>query len=285
MNDDVITDEDSYATVMDNPRLKAALLKYLSVGLSQDKQASRYGRKIVSDFDMYHNMSTDKQFNELLESIYFDFNRKEDFYALKKNRSNLRQWLLRLRNNLIEDFELPETPDKEEVKRAKKVKKNSEDVQKEVAMAFINSKRLRDDEEEEVGDDETVNEFGEVTSTHLSDVHGPEIENFTQINPMRTGEMTVEASALSAPPETYENPEQSFQIELSKGVHLLRHLFRDFHQGGTLVMRLNYPEGTDFKTAHLLVDPSSVNVAITRNKAFVKWENTALVELLPTGPF
>jgi hypothetical protein len=221
-------------------------------------------------------MSTDKQFNEALDSIHFDFNNTKDFYGLKKNRANLRKWLIRLRNNLIEDFELPETPDKEEVNRAKKSKKNADDVQKEVAMAFVNSKRIRDDEEVDMSDEATINEYGDIGSTHLSDVHGPEFENFAQNNPMVTNEMTVEASALSAPIEACERAEEGsdFQIDLSKEVHFLRRLFRDFNRGGTLVMKLNYPEGTDLKAPFILTYPCSVNVAITRNKAFVKWEKT-----------
>jgi hypothetical protein len=231
-------------------------------------------------------MSTDKQFNEALDAVHFDFNRKEDFYGLKKNRTNLRQWLLRLRNNLIEDFELPETPDKEEVNRAKKAKKNADDVQKEVAMAFVNSKRIRDDEEVDMSDEATINEYGDIGSTHLSGVHGPEFENFAQHNPIVTNEMTVEASALSAPIEACERAEASsdFQIDLSKEVHFLRRLFRDFNRGGTLVIKLNYQEGTDLKAPFILTEPCSVNVAITRNKAFAKWENTALVDLLPAEP-
>jgi hypothetical protein len=284
LRDGVITDEDSYATVMNNVRLKAALLKYLSIGLEQDKNKSRYGRKIVSDFDLYHNMVTDKQFNEVLDAAHFDYN-KVDFTKLKKNRSNLRQWLHRLRNNLIEDFELPETPDKDEINRAKKAKKTSQDVEREVAMAFVNSKRIRDDEEIDISDDATINEYGDIGSTHLSDVHGPEFENFAQNNPMVTNEMTVEASALSAPIEACERAEGSdFQVDLSKEVHFLRRLFRDFNRGGTLVMKLNYPEGTDLKAPFLLTEPCSVNVAITKNKAFVKWETTALLDLLPAEP-
>lgn len=120
LRDGVITDEDSYYTVLENVPLKSAILKYLSAGLPKEANMSRYGAKVVSDFDLYHNMQTDSRFNDMLDSIKFDYNDKKKWLQLKKNRNNIRQWLIRLRTNVILDIDLPETPDRDELNRQKK---------------------------------------------------------------------------------------------------------------------------------------------------------------------
>jgi hypothetical protein len=59
IRDHVITDEISYYQFTDDADLMKGLLGSLSTGLCTSVDGSRYGCGIVSDFDLYHNMSTD----------------------------------------------------------------------------------------------------------------------------------------------------------------------------------------------------------------------------------
>lgn len=84
----VITDDDTFTTVKSNVNLMNAIGKSIVLGLYSDITTSKYGLKIVSDFDLHVNMATDTQFNDFLEGLKFDKNRPE-YKTLKTNRTNL----------------------------------------------------------------------------------------------------------------------------------------------------------------------------------------------------
>lgn len=126
MSDGVISDEDSYYTVSDNVPFKSALLKYIASSLPTTVEKSKYGIGLISDFDLYHNMKTDKDMFSFLNKTKLTISDVTTITILKKNRTNQRQWLTRIRNNIISDFELPDTPHKVDVKNVKKKAKEEE---------------------------------------------------------------------------------------------------------------------------------------------------------------
>jgi hypothetical protein len=108
----------------------------LASALPKKKEESRYSQGIISDFDLYFNGSTDRALNDILRGAKFDLNNKDMYHKIIEGRTNQRTWICKLRNNLIHDFELPETPDRTEVQRQKKAKITEEDVQKKVQASY-----------------------------------------------------------------------------------------------------------------------------------------------------
>lgn len=90
MEKGIITDEETFTSVKSNVNLMNAISKSILLGLDSNIPSSKYGLKIVSDFDLYVNMATDTQLNDFLEGIKFDKNRPE-YKTLKANRANLRR--------------------------------------------------------------------------------------------------------------------------------------------------------------------------------------------------
>lgn len=88
-NINVISCEDDYYSVRNNNKFMRPFRHYLSSYLSADIEKSHYGLRVVSDFDLYTNMSTDADFTEN-QSINKKYAEK-----LKKNRRNLRSWFHR----------------------------------------------------------------------------------------------------------------------------------------------------------------------------------------------
>lgn len=121
----VITDDDTISTVKSNVKLMHAISKSIVLGLNTNITSSRYGLKIVSDFDLHANKATDIQFNDFLENIKFDKNRPE-YKTLKTSRANLRRFVNRVKSSVVAAFELPESSDSREVKPvSKKIKCDS----------------------------------------------------------------------------------------------------------------------------------------------------------------
>lgn len=72
----VISSTDSYSDIKNYVGLQKALLLAMAMGLPKNIGIeSKYGCNIVSDFDLYWNMSTDSDFDKFLESIDFDKNK------------------------------------------------------------------------------------------------------------------------------------------------------------------------------------------------------------------
>jgi hypothetical protein len=92
IRDNVITDETSFYQFKDNTELMKALLLNLSLGLSKSIETSRYGCNLVSDFDLYHNMSTDQSFSAKLSLSGASFT-AEKFLELKRKRNTLRAFM------------------------------------------------------------------------------------------------------------------------------------------------------------------------------------------------
>jgi hypothetical protein len=259
----IITDEDTFVSVSNNVKLKLALLKNISIELSQDLNQSRYGMNIVSDFDLFHNMATDKEFLDfLMKSKRFDVADVNQYSKLKKNRSNLRQWLLRIRNNVILDFELPETP-MTIIENKKKKAKTVEDVQLEVKMDLEKAKQRSMDQDFIDDDDE-----------NLSDLHGGEFDFIHKKNADIMMENQANPPTELCLPYTGDNNDVYHikrENEIEDVVRRLRLLFKEFSEGGTLLIKLNSLDSVGV--------PGAVKVAITKHKAFENWEGTANINL------
>lgn len=143
----VITDDDTFSNVKSNLKLMNAISKSIVLGLNTNIASSRYGLKVVSDFDLHANMATDMHFNDFLGNIKFDKNRPE-YKTLMTNRANLRRFVNRVKNSVVVAFELPETPDSREVKPVrKKIKCDiSKDMGGDISTATVTG---IDDEAEE----------------------------------------------------------------------------------------------------------------------------------------
>lgn len=151
----------------------------------------------------------------------------QKYMLLKKNRTNLRQWLIRVRNNVIENFELPETPDKEGAKIVKKFK-TRDDVVKNAEEAFkavAEKKRTRRDLMDSDSDTSVESEV-EKTPTKSTD-------NASDYSPITT----TSISDLGMSKLSTAESDQSPLIDVAK---IVTKLFPDFAEGNKILsIRLN----------------------------------------------
>jgi hypothetical protein len=147
IRDKVITDETSFYQFKDNIDLMTALLLNLSLGLSKSVEQSRYGCQVVSDFDLYHNMSTDQSFSAKLSLSGASFT-AEKYLELKRKRNSLRSFLHRLRASVIDLMDLIDTPSREELRAEKAVKRKTEqDIEEEIQNRLQKAKIARIEKE------------------------------------------------------------------------------------------------------------------------------------------
>jgi hypothetical protein len=129
-----VNDETTYQDVMNNGKLMKALTFYLRSGLSNNPAESRWGCGIVSDFDLAENLQTDACLHAKLKALLGDdFLKHPNYEVLRKNRKNVREFIHRIRGQVIGNFQLPETPDPNLKKRKiveKKAKTPEELVKK-----------------------------------------------------------------------------------------------------------------------------------------------------------
>lgn len=53
----------TYHEIKNNALFNKALTQYLAVALKNTVEDSRYGNKIISDFELFHKMKTDREYN------------------------------------------------------------------------------------------------------------------------------------------------------------------------------------------------------------------------------
>ncbi len=134
-NKGIITPESTYDSVIANYPLKNAIHKDLQLNLNKDPKTSRWGCGIVSDFDLSVNLGGDGKFNEQM-GLLGVVKSTETYKVLKRNRTNLSNFLFKIREMIISNFDLLGTPDKKEQqqeKKSRKLKANKtpEDLEKE----------------------------------------------------------------------------------------------------------------------------------------------------------
>lgn len=81
----VISCEYDYYSVRNNNKFMRPFRYYLSSCLSNDMEKSRYGLRVVSEFDLYTTMSTDTELADFMDNQSID---KKYAEKLKKNRRN-----------------------------------------------------------------------------------------------------------------------------------------------------------------------------------------------------
>lgn len=272
----LITADDTFLTVKSNVPLMNAISNSIILGLPVEVACSKYGLGIVSDFDLHVNMATDAKFNDFLTNINFDKNRPE-YMLLKTNRGNLRRFITRVKNGIVAEFELPETPDARE-KKAPATKKSktdiATDIENDLSTASEKQKddvmKLFDDEAEEVVKrkdrrmvirDEEEGESDE--SSALTNA-----EEMNQVAPRLyipvSADFQVPPLELSKP----SRPEDSiaFAKTLTASVVNLKHLMQDFKHGTTLMMKY---DGQKHK----------VVLALTMSNEWVNFEHSIQVDL------
>ena len=89
--------------VNENKLLKATITKFLGAGLEEDITKSLFGLKLVSDFNLFNNCFSNKQFLAFVGPLKLSLEQSED---LKKSRDKLIRLVTRTRENLIEDMPL-----------------------------------------------------------------------------------------------------------------------------------------------------------------------------------
>ena len=231
----IISVEDTFITVKSNVPLMNAITNSIVLGLYTTIEGSRYGFGVVSDFDLHVNMSTDSQFNDFLSGINFDRNRPE-YTKLKSNRANLRRYICRVKNAIVNEFELPESPDTRETK-ASPAKKCKTDVMMDLE-ANLNTAtpkkdefKLLDDEAEEYV---KRKDRGLITdSPHSTNTTGEEIRK----KPIPvTSNFQIAPIELAMPNDKYQDV---FVTKLSSCVNELTSLLSDFKNGTTLMLKFN----------------------------------------------
>ena len=98
----IVDDLTMWKEVNDNKLLKATITKFLGAGLEEDITKSLFGLKTVSDFNLFNNCFSNKQFLAFVGPLKLSLDQSED---LKKSRDKLIRLVLRTRENLIEDMD------------------------------------------------------------------------------------------------------------------------------------------------------------------------------------
>lgn len=280
----IITHDDTFVSVKSNVHLMNAIGNSIVLGLPTDLDSSTYGMKVVSDFDLYTNMATDRDFNDFLAGIKFDRNRPE-YTILMKNRKNLRRFISRVKNSIVVEFELPETPDLRETK-APAPKKTKTDVANAIEkdLTAVNDKvgviNLFDDEAEECdeADEVVVKRKSRPITTNITD-DDDDMSSDVDSSSASDGEnhLYIPVSAdFQVPLLELSSPDGSaggdlFIPLLSQGVAYLKASLHDFKHGKTVMMKYNH-------TTNQIV------LACTDATNWVHFQHSAVVDLKSTAP-
>lgn len=159
MRINVIRAEDTYESLLRDNSFMGPFRTNLATYLSDKPETSLYGLKIVSDHDLFHNMSTDRDMRNFLKSKKIKGDMEQLMLALASKRKNLYEWFRRLAKTVIFYMQLPLTPDssvKKKTNSAKKPRITKDDVRKEAIMQLEKSKKRKVDDDE--NDDEEEDE-------------------------------------------------------------------------------------------------------------------------------
>jgi hypothetical protein len=163
MRINVIRAEDTYESLVKDNAFMTPFRAYLSSFLSDDPKASLYGMGIVSDHDLFHNMSTDRDMKAFLKGRKLDKGNLEQLMlALGSKRKNLYEWFRRMAKSVVFCMQLPLTPDSPNQKKTDSVSKKrritKEDVKNASGKQLEESKKRKIDDDDEA-DDEAEPEF------------------------------------------------------------------------------------------------------------------------------
>jgi len=135
----VIKPETTYVNLKENHMLMSHLFDAISLGLEEDpSKCSLYGLGLVSDFDLIWNLKEDIKFNTKMKQLCIAVGSIQ-YTTLYNKRRSLRRYVTKIRDFVIDSFELPETPDRTTERETKK-KRAKADVTKEEAEKIASEK-------------------------------------------------------------------------------------------------------------------------------------------------
>ena len=105
VKNNIIQPDAKYSEVANNSALMKTLLLHLGLGLSNKVEESRYGNKLISDFDLYFQCQTDKALNAKLKALNANIS-YEQGVELGKKRNNLAEFVRRTKNIVLDNMEL-----------------------------------------------------------------------------------------------------------------------------------------------------------------------------------
>jgi tRNA/tmRNA/rRNA uracil-C5-methylase (TrmA/RlmC/RlmD family) len=188
---------------------------------------------------------------------------------LKKKRKLLRQLMYRMRRNVLECMCLPETPDKEEVRRKELCSlKRKEDVEREVAGRFakVKQRRTMDMDGSKKGDDESSTGLChaiEAMAAISKDIDEGVREHHSADIMQRQALIPMEVVGE-------EVDEHIWNLKLREGITVLSNVFSEFNKGDTMMLNLS-------------ADKKAVRVAMipfTAMPGFSQWDQTAEISLI-----
>lgn len=142
IEDGIIYDDSTYDDIRQDKRLLKAMAKAISAGLETDISGSRFGCAIVSDFTLYHDMNESVEFHRILQDLNVEIG-GETYNRFKKNLVNIKKFVIRIRDNVIFELGLQNTPPKRKAsddnnKSQKKIKNTPETVLQEAKSEMKN---------------------------------------------------------------------------------------------------------------------------------------------------
>jgi hypothetical protein len=104
-----ISETDTFVTIRKNKNLIDTITKLVAHELSIDIHTSVYGLGIISDFDLYFNLNTFININEIVPQLTPE-EKGLTYNKLRKSLLNLNQFVRRQRDKVILHFKLQKTP-------------------------------------------------------------------------------------------------------------------------------------------------------------------------------
>lgn len=141
INCGVISEQDTYEMVVSNKPLKSAIVQYLGLALEKDPNSSKYGKEFgISDFDVYFYCNTMAKASEFMKEFVPDKPYHEVsniLNSLVAKKKNIQNYLYRVRDMILMNMELPETPEQFEIKKSSSEKKKKEEETKKTEEEIV----------------------------------------------------------------------------------------------------------------------------------------------------
>lgn len=132
----VMNEIDDYDDVIKNKKLCGSLVQYVALGLSEEVSKSTYGKSIeISDFDLYFCCRTEEGTRKFFAKHfpYKSVCELDAIYAeIKKKVRAIQAMLYRLRDNIINNMQLFNTPDFELRKKENSEKQKKNKIEREL---------------------------------------------------------------------------------------------------------------------------------------------------------
>ena len=208
----VVEDTITYDQFKKNIPLNRAMTMYIAMSLSDNiTESSMYGLGLVSHFDLYFNMSTDKKLNLWIRDSGIDPSRADE---LKQKRQALYAVISRAKQNTIDNFELMGSPDRTQTVTKQTVKAKMNDQIKRAAQVTAANESGRHAEDIE---DIDATEATESSNSSMI-VYGAATEGGVVQRPLKrpnsyndTSQVGKDFSSISIEEKTYEQQKKTLE--------------------------------------------------------------------------